>query len=525
MKGRQEGFAIVMVLALLVLSIVVGAFILKSARHRSGAASNYFQARSAELAAQAGLQAGLATLEANPAEAVVLLNNFLKDPAKAWLFNGTAGAGTRTTQALGSQKQRYAARIVAFDPATATIKLRSEGEGPGGGQSRATGVFRMDGVAQAYPDLARYGWYMAGETRNVDQAVDVTGDAYFGGDVHFNGGANGSVFRGTLKVARGAGNTSSFDAQVTFMENAFFDTPLRSQGSSIIFQKDAGFGANLSLDADFRFTGSGRIAYLNANVNGGNSRLDMAGNAVRHSGSLNTARVANASQITNMNGTIPIAANLQMKPAAESELTVDLSGVPAAKRFTPASLGIGPWGFTNGLELSAAYASARSTGKLHREFLFLTVNQQLDFNPVAGNVLSGKFVFVVGGTINMNGNLPHSDPASVSLYHVVSGGRIQGFGGTGLFRGYVNVAGTGNVLYQWGAGSLCLGAVHHVSPNSGFQLNSTGAKFTLEFDKGVFDAIAPLGILTVPGSPSPVVTPEVKLIDTRLRPRFLASHF
>lgn len=136
----------------------------------------------------------------------------------------------------------------------------------------------------------------------------------------------------------------------------------------------------------------------------------------------------------------------------------------------------------------------------------------------------------------VNGNLPDSDPGSVCLWHFNSGGSATGFGGCGLFRGYVNVSGTASIIYQWKAGAEFRGAVHHVSAASGFQMNASVGPLKIAMDEGVFEDLGPLGVLTqAAGAPLPPAPPPppgappvaavVRLFDMKIRPFMFSRWF
>lgn len=522
----QAGFATAAVLVLLIVAVVAGAYMLKTSKQRAATASNYFQARSATYAAQAGLDAALADLEAQPAQGTQTLNTFLADTTKAWLFGGLSKAGSPNWTKLGEGGQTYATRLVAFDPATGLVKLLARGRGPGGSESQVFGVYQLQGLKLVNDLLPRHAWYIAGDARNIDETLDIDGNAYFGGNVHINGGADGTIFRGTVKVARGSGGVSSFDAGVTFAEHAYFQTPLTTQGAGLVFQKGAGFENSIASNTDMRMTGAGQTAYFNANISGGNAGINMLGNRVVHNGTLNMARVKNPGQVTQQAGNVAIANALGMTSTPDNEISVDLSAIPLNKRFTLSSLGFASWGSTNGTDLSNAYAMAKATGRLYQDFLCINVNTGLNFNPAIPNTLSGKFLFIVTSSVTLNGNLPTSDPASVCLFYVGSGGSLQGFGGNGLFRGYVHVTGNGSIIYQWGNGAEFHGAIHHVSANSGFQMNTGLSPLKVVMDAGVFDDLASLQVILPPGVVTPTPEPpEVQLVDVRIRPKFLSRYF
>lgn|GEM_PF-1215004 len=524
-RSGEHGFATAAVLALLILFGVVGAFMLKTSKHRAASSSNYFQARSAAFAAQSGLEAGLASMEANPDESVELINNYLADSTKAWLLGGVNHAGSATWVDLGDNKQEFAARIVAFDPGSRMAKIAGDGRGPGGSESTVYGVFELGGIQTINPSLAKYAWYMAGDARNVDKTVDVQGDAYFGGDVHFNGGADGSIFRGRMKIAKGSGNQSGFDAKVDFYGNAYFQTSFITQGGGLSFRKDVGFEKDISANAEMRLTASGQTAYFNSNITGGSAGIDLNFNDLVDNSHLNVARTKNAASVTHETGTLPIADRLGMSAGPEEEVSVDFSGIPSDKQFTLSSLGFGAWGNTNGPDLNAAYLAAKASGKLYQGFLCIKVASGLNFSSVPNNILVGKFVLEVTSGVTVNANFPVSDPTGVCLIHVGEGGSILGLGSTGLFRGYINVSGHSSVIYQWGVGGEFKGAIHHVTPTASFQMNTSPGALKLTYDSGVFDELAALGILVPPGSGTPATTPQIRLVDTRIRPFFISRYF
>lgn len=521
----QRGFATATVILLMLISAVGGAFLLKRVRSNAVASGGYYQARTAALAAQAGMQSALAQLENDPAGGVARLNAYLADTTRQWLLGTPSAARTRREIAMDNGLQRFAARILAFDPKSGLVKLEGQGEGPGGSESSVYGVYRLGGITSDSPVPAKYVWFMAGESRNVDQQVDVWGNTYFGGGVHFNGGAANSVMHGTVKIARGAGLESSFDEHISFCYNTYIQTPFKSQGGGADFTGDAGFEEDLSLDAMFKWTETGKTIYVNKNVTGGHTDIMAQGNRVVHAGALNTGRVTGASSILDNGGPIDLAAKLGMDPGPEDEIHINMAAIPAGKRYSFASLGIGSYGNLTGADLTAAYMKAAAAGDLYKDFLVIEVNSQMNFQAASPNTLAGNFVFDVTDQVNVNLNLPASDPASVSLWHVRGSGKLNGFGGAGLFRGYVNVTGSGSVIYQWPAGCEFQGAIHHVSTTAGFQLNGSTGPLKLTFDAGVFEELSPLGILIPPGGVPVSSGNTVKLVDVKIRPRQFSRWF
>ena len=345
------------------------------------------------------------------------------------------------------------------------------------------------------------------------------------GDIDFNGGADNSVFDGRIKIARGSGGASSFDAKVSFLDDVYIQTPVSFQGNASLFHKRTGFEANISADNNPTWMGTGQSAYFNANVTGGNGKLDFKSNPIFTNGRLNRARTLNGSSFTEQGSNLDIAAALGRPSGTEAEITFHMGSIPSGKIFTPAAFGIGLWGSLNGPDLSRAYAAAKNSGDLYRGFLVVRLSSGYNFSQVANNILDGNFLFHVTAQINVNGNLPISDPGSVALWHIGSFGSIQGFGGPGLVRAYVNVSGTGSMIYQWGPAGEIQGAIHHVSAASNFQLNGP-SPLKITFDKGVFDELAVLGVLIPAGlSAPPPPLQAVKLVDVRVRPRFLFRYF
>ncbi len=91
-------------------------------------------------------------------------------------------------------------------------------------------------------------------------------------------------------------------------------------------------------------------------------------------------------------------------------------------------------GFETSINKGSAIDIAGASGKLYNDFLVILVTTSMNFSAVSPNVVSGKFFFEVTSSVTVNGNLPDSDPSSVCLWHINTGGSVNGFGGAGVFE-------------------------------------------------------------------------------------------
>lgn len=532
---NARGFASTHALVIMVFAIVVGAYFLKSAAKEASTAGSYFQMRSAGAAAQAGLNAGLAQLESGPAAASIL-RGYLQDNSRCWLLGAAAPERAMRAIALPATSQAYAARIIAFDIATHTVKIESEGRGPGGSIARATGVYRLEGLGNlAQPPQPDYALYLAGPGRALDAPMVVDGGTYFGGAMRLAPSASGSSFNGSFKVAAAlSAGATQIQGSVSFRDDAYFETPLQILGGTTVFHKRFGFDDDVILNATARLLGTGLGGYSNGTLSGG-QRLDMGGKPLEHSGFLDPARVANAGRMVDTHDPIDISPRFDLPYGEEKGLAFNPANLPAGAVRAASATSL-PDAFTAGQLLDYFHNNMDNAVLVGRRNMCFVIAIDKPMALIRGataaeNEFPKSMLLIVQSTLTVNGNLWHTIPISGGkwdgedgnvMFFVPSGGSIVGLGGNDRFRGNVLVEGTGQVTYQWGPSGYMEGAVHHVSPTAGFQVLGPNP-FRIRYDRASMDDFAAVGVR----SPAPVVLPTgplPQLVDTRIRPRLLGLY-
>jgi hypothetical protein len=86
----------------------------------------------------------------------------------------------------------------------------------------------------------------------------------------------------------------------------------------------------------------------------------------------------------------------------------------------------------------------------------------------------------------------------------------------------VYVEGNGEVSYLFGSGNSFRGAIHHVSPTSKFQINSSdGSAVNIYYDKEVLKEFVRFNVITPPG----VTSNKLVLNDIKLRTELLGLYY
>jgi hypothetical protein len=122
--------------------------------------------------------------------------------------------------------------------------------------------------------------------------------------------------------------------------------------------------------------------------------------------------------------------------------------------------------------LTQAYRDDSANGKLYEGHVVVLINYPQKWDEFKTHGLNGtpfdkKVIFLVeSGTIASNGNFYCSSPTSSTMIYVGENGRLQDFGSTCLFRGYIYIdeknTSNDNGFY-WGTGSSIEGAYHNFS--------------------------------------------------------------
>lgn len=520
--SKNGGFAMVYGLAVLFLTTVTGMSILILNNRDSATAFDYAKMRESQVAARTALSAFEGQCDKQPQDILDILKRYNRDKSKKWLLGKVADAGTENRIKLwdGSESSSFSACILKFDSTSMLIQVQGIGYGGHGGRKKVTAIYKLAGIALTKDNKRKDAIFLLGTGRNFDQRINVTGDIYCAADVHFNSGATGSVINGDFRT----GNSdllSSFDGTLTINGTAYFQTPLRTQWTGVLtVNGKSGFEKKLDIDAKVQLYGD---TYINDVVNG-HEFLYLNKNVLTHSGKVSFFRIAfgSASEIINNNGKIDIADKLDLAQVVKPVYSVDIDTIPSDKIYNYSSLcgSNGNWNNFTAFELNQKYIEAANIGKLWNGFLVIRINCDAAMRENKFVTFNGKVIWIVERTLNCNSNWYKCSPASNTLMFVKAGGKVSDFGSTEYFRGYVHVEGTGKVIYGWKNGSYFKGAIHHVSPSAGFQMNSGGV-LNIEYDVSVLDDFLNAGVVNSTSS----VNSEMVLNDVKVRTEMLGANY
>lgn len=553
--GSNRGYASFHALVIMVFATMAGAYLLRSVSKDAGTSGSYYQMRSAAVSADAGLNAGVAQLVTDTAQAMSILGDYEGDSQKRWMLG--AGGATASANLLSfGTGQKYSARIVDFDPVSGLIKLEAQGSAAGGSAGRVTGIFRLEGTSvPSYAATSTHALFIAGDARASAAPIIVTGSTYFGGGLNL--GVAGSDFDGTFKTAAFGNAPLVLNGSTTFRKEAYFETPVVFQSGTATFQAGAGFDDDATLTASPRLSGAGAV-YANGLFTG-LGQIDLGSNPLTYSEmTANVARVRNASTITSTGDMIEIAPAMGFNPGEETEMAADFSAIPAAKVYNLARLDAVLFAYAGrhiGATITArdfvdAFHGIPSGDRFGVNNLYVAVDIDRDITLVGGDAdalpnyvdhlishddddMYKWFVARVRAKFDVNGVLWRTaspgygrDAAKWGdvMFVVENGGTLANFGGDYPFKGYINVKGTGSVSYKWGPSGRFDGAIHQVSAASGFSVIGPNP-MKVVFDQSIMDDyLAVPGLITVPPA-APAAGTTARLNDARIRPRFVGLYY
>jgi hypothetical protein len=504
---KNDGFAIVYGLAVFFIASVSGLSILYICQKDRTTAGDYSKVRTSAMSARAALTAFENQCEDQPLVILDILKKYNLNHSNKWLLGNALSAGSENKIKYwnSSNSPSFSACIMRYDSVNLLLQVQGIGYGAGGGKKKAIGIYRLKGALEDILWDQNDAIHLSGEGRNFDSRIIVNGNVYCGGDLHFNHGANGSIINGDVKTGN-SNAVSSFDPNVTINGKAFFQTPVKLNGTLTINGK-SGFQKNIYTDGTLKLNGD---TYLNSTVNG-NQYLDLCNNKVTHSGS--ASRIINASQIINNHGVIDIANELNMKDGNEYSFTAKIDQIGNKYQYWP------NWDTINAETLNQKYQIAAANGDLWNGFLVIKVSNYATMESSA-ETFTGKVIWIVESGIACNGNWYDCAASSNTMVYVKSGGYITGMGSNKNFRGYIYVEGNGDVNYLFGNGNSFRGAIHHVSNNSKFQLNS-GAPLNIFYDREVIKEFVRFNVITPPG----VISKELIMNDVKLRTELLSLYY
>ena len=555
-RGNEKGFTVVYALVMLLIVSVGGTALLFMVRKNRSGALDYSTMRVASEAAEAALRACEGQFMNHPDTALAILKKFKQDDHYRWLLNSSvAAACTEVKYDLNTTAgaPKYNAKIVDFDSTTRFLTIEGTGYGGNNGRKKVLALYKLDGIEivtpPATPAGTYYGLYLGGPIENLNIASNFYCDVYFAmpnglytTDMVIQGGS--SVFWDNLKT--GGSSTSSvlvFSTPVTVKKNAYFQCGVK-HGSTLTVDGMAAFEKAFSgFDARMQLKGK---SYFNSNNSSPfNKDINMNGNPVyRYSSGIPASKFVNCASGS---------------PIAKTSKMVGLDDSLGMKTTTDAyslNLPVGSWG--SGVSVQSVGGSINGSsfqtwfnGKTtSQKYLgkYLVVNQTSDVSiNTSASTFSGKMIWVTNGyALNANSYWPDCDVNSNTFIYAnarstseSASTRLINMGVTNnkKFRGviyensYYRTWGT--QMYKFGSNTKYYGAIIHTRGR--FDLNS-GSALNIYCDNNSTDGAIGLtavqefaddGILTLPdggstGTGGGSGLPELKLVDTKIRPRLLS---
>lgn len=516
--GNQSGVAVLLVLFMLFIATIAGLSILFIASKDKSASSDSSKIRNVALAANAALSACENQLEQQPSVVTSIINKYVTDRNyKYLLVSDAANSNSEKKVSLGSSGLKYAVEISAYDKVNNILQIRGTGYGVSDEQKVVTAIYKLSGVqtATASSQSVRYALYLAGDGRNFDKKIDITGDVYVGTDFHFNGGAAGSAIHGFLKTGRNTARESSNDATGFMVDSAVYIGTRWKMNGSATFGSKTGIEGSMIIDNLLTIKGD---AWFN-DTNGGNQSINMSSKIITHSGRVTMVRVANKTE-NNLNTLIPdIALNTGLSTTNDSAWQIDTVGL-MSKALEP------PNNMTAAM-LQTMYDTCNASRKINGYMVIYDKSGWLNLNADA-TVFNGKVIWIIRNGLNCNGNFPNMSASSRMFVFACGSAIINGFGGPSgaSFNGVVLLRDNASISMMWSGTNTYNGAIHLTSVNNGWQCNSGGPQLNIVYNQTIINEFETLGVLRCPsqsGGSTPAGT--VVLTDFKIRTELLAVNY
>jgi hypothetical protein len=451
---------------------------------------------------------------------VAILNKYRNDKTYKWLLvSDVSGAVKEKKISFGSDGLEYSACISAYDVVNQVIEIKGTGYGKRNEQKSVTGIYKLSGIKIVTGGLSKYGLYLAGDGRNFDQSIDITGDVYVGEDFHFNSHSDNSVIHGSLKTSKNTALQSEIDAPGLVIDSAAYigtDIKLNSS-SSVTFKSKSGIEGKLDLDNTMTCN---KEAWFN-DTNGGNSKIDMSLNTIHHSGHIKMSRVKDGVE-DNTHGTITDIPNkVGLGSVNDSAWKIDVSSLTGkAKRVS---------GILNADGLQSKFDGCSESDKVNGYMVLIDDDNSTLRIDYSSRVFKGKVIWLFGGSVHVkiDGNWFNMTNDSRMLVYAYGGAELDGFGGQSdmRFNGLIYLTDNAKIMLSWPSGkNYYYGAIHLASKNSKWQINGTvlGAVLCIVYDQPILSEFKSMGILTGPAS-SGIENGTVILSDVKIRSQLVAK--
>ena len=514
---NKNGATSVYAILILMLVTLGGLSLLFIAKRDRTNSSDYVKIKSSTQAAMSAIQACEGKFLNHSAESFDLLIRYNQDNSYQWFLNTTDEATSEKFIEMwnGNNAPKYSAKIIGFDPTNFLIKIEGRGCRRHSSIKPVIATYQLNGLGSIPSNKTKYVLYIKKDGYDFNQNITINGDVYFGGGFRFNSNSNGTIINGNFKSGK-SNTVSEFNGAVTIKENAFIQTPIKLQNSSLTVEGKSGFEKYLELHKDLILKDNGFFNGYITGCSGGD--VYMNNHAVLHSGSCTSGKFKDYTSFQSNGGTIDLASKVILNPGDFDPPTeVDIESIPSIYIKDFSSLGFIEF---SGINLQSTYVNTPESEKW-KGYLVVRISAS-DPEPTFYNgttPFGGKVVLIVERALSVNGNWYRSCPTSETLLYVTDGGIIYQLGWNGYLRAYINVSGNGRIDYSFNVGSQLKGAIHHVSDNAQFQANSSNL-FQLTYDESLITSLSAAGLI----NESTVNGGSFKLVDARIRPQLLSVY-
>jgi hypothetical protein len=520
----EKGIAVFVTLILLFVVTIAGLTILTIAGRDRIASSDMSVVRGASEAANTALDACENQILQKSPLMTSVLNKYLKDKTYKWFFStDSLGANKEKKVTLG-EGYSYSAEIMAYDTGNNVLQVRGIGYGRSNEQKSVIAQYRLSGIQKiSGAAIPRYALYLAGQGRNFDIPIDITGDVYIGKDFHFNSNALNSRLRGFLKTGVDIALTSGIDAVGLVIDSGIYiGTGLKMNSNPFTCDNKFGIEGNLELDRTLTIK---KNAWFNGSITG-NAKVDMNGNIIYHSGSVSVLRVMNYSNMNNLGPSkiTDIAQKIGVNTTNDSAWGVDTTGLNAV------AYALGK--YLDAAKLNTMYQACAESRKKNGYMVVYDSAGNVQIDPSADE-FKGKVIFLLRYGLNINGYFPNMSADSRVLIIGTGQVGINGFGGADAqtFNGLVYLKDTCDMKTQAYGTYTINGAIHLAGVKCKWQMNNVLPSFNqriiFKYNPAIISEFVSMGIINIPapgGTPSGVPG-TLKLTDFKIRTTMLSVSY
>lgn len=432
------------------------------------------------------------------------LKDFKENKSKKWILSTN---NTSSEELITFNNLKYSAELIDIYPTKTYTFLKIKANGYTNNSKKSIiAQLKLDGVAVVTSLIPNYALYIGSDGYDFNQKIQIIGDVYFGGGFRFNSNASGSIIEGNLKTGN-SNITSEFNGRVIVNGKAFFQTPVKVQNDSLIFNSKTGFSKTSLL---LKSIAINDIGFFANSIQG--CKVDMRGNEAIHNGSCSFSNFYNTPKIS-INPSLNISNELNMSPDNDSPIEINISSL-SSNIIDFASLNI-----TELTGKNLQYAYEINKNKLWNGYLVVRIsnNKIPQFNKTEG-LFKGKAIFIVEAPLPVNGKWYESSDSSETIIYCKKG-TISQLGWNGTMNGIIYTAEQGDIQYSFNKNSKLNGFICH-SNNTGFQAN-TSNMFTIEYLNTLINKWSSIGLITIP---SYNTKETFALIDYKIRSSIISIY-